>query len=495
MILPATPKAGAAREQGQALPRPDSQAGARVASAAAAVARLDAWLETMRTRAAGAARAHVPRGYGGPVAHWWQQSLLYTGAGLDWRYEGIITGYLELWGRTLPGQHRQDERWLTKARRAGDDLISGQLESGNFAESAFEINPATAGTPHEAACDAGLLRLALELRWTGHSGWESYAACAERNLRSFYIGQLWNPEALMIGDHPWRQSGPVTFVPNKAATACEALFLMAELSGESRWVEEYALPTLRWIQEHQLRGRKPAGGRGRSSSGERLRGAIAQNSIGTRRINKYFPLYNARCISALLQGYRWTGDEGYAESALGAMDFIARFAQGDGSLPTVVYPGARASTTPSWLAPLGDILRAADELAPLGFSADLSATEARLLGGQDESGGFQTARGFADQAGRSRTATRAQALPDVRDVLHVTGWCDKAFRYLASHAGSQIPAGLSAPFETDCILRGRAMHLVETPDRLEIASQGAVCYRWVKGEPWPQIASPEFWLR
>src|SRR5690242_5859072 len=39
-----------------------------------AVAGLDAWLESMRG----------PGGYGGPVVHWWQQSLIYTGAGLDW---------------------------------------------------------------------------------------------------------------------------------------------------------------------------------------------------------------------------------------------------------------------------------------------------------------------------------------------------------------------------------------------------------------------------
>src|SRR5438034_3584893 len=113
-----------------------------------AVAKLDAWFETMRG----------PGGYGGPVAHWWQQSLLYTGAGLDWRYEGMIAGYLRLWERT------GDERWLRKARRAGDDLVDGQLASGHYAASAFELNPATAGTPHEAACDVALLLLARALR-------------------------------------------------------------------------------------------------------------------------------------------------------------------------------------------------------------------------------------------------------------------------------------------------------------------------------------------
>src|SRR5690554_1264599 len=101
------------------------------------VARLEAWLETMRG----------PGGYTGPVAHWWQNCLFYTGPGLDWRYEGIITGYLTLYERT------GETRWLSKACRAGDDVLDGQLPSGHFAGSCFELNPYTAGTPHEAACD------------------------------------------------------------------------------------------------------------------------------------------------------------------------------------------------------------------------------------------------------------------------------------------------------------------------------------------------------
>lgn len=103
--------------------------------------RLEAWLETMRGHG----------GYGGPVAHWWEQSLIYTGAGLDWRYEGIIAGYIHLWERT------DDERWLAKACRAGDDLVDGQLADGHYAASAFEINPATAGTPHDVQALAAQL--------------------------------------------------------------------------------------------------------------------------------------------------------------------------------------------------------------------------------------------------------------------------------------------------------------------------------------------------
>lgn len=423
----------------------------------ATVAGLDAWFETMRG----------PGGYGGPVVHWWQQSLLYTGPGLDWRYEGIMAGYLRLWERS------GDERWLMKACRAGDDLVSRQLEHGHYPASAFEINPATAGTPHEAACDVGLLLLAHALRKAGRTGWEQYAACAERNLRAFYLKQLWDAETQSFRDSP----GVPSFVPNKAATACEALFLMAEISGEGRWVERYAIPTLNRVLEHQVTGIG------------NLDGAIAQNSFGVCRIEKYFPIYIARCIPALLCGYRWTNDERYVECALRAMAFIMRWADAEGSFPTVVYADQHVNSYPSWVAPLGDVLRAVDELRPYGFDADLSAALHRLLVGQDETGGIQTAIGFEAQAGGPRTGT-----PEVRDVLHVAGWCDKAFRYLAAHAGPKLLVVESRPSETACIFRGQSLWLVETPNMLEISRQGRICYRWRKGEPWAEIAAPEFWL-
>ncbi|HEX6292758.1 MAG TPA: hypothetical protein VFZ66_26475 [Herpetosiphonaceae bacterium] len=423
-----------------------------------AVAALAAWLDTMRG----------PGGYGGPVAHWWQQSLLYTGAALDWRYEGIIAGYLQLWQRT------HDPRWLRAARRAGDDLVSGQLPSGHFAASAFEINPATAGTPHEAACDVGLLLLALALRQAGSDDWQRYAACAERNLRAFYVEQLWDATAQAFRDSPQVPS----FVPNKAATACEAFFLLAEITGDAAWVERYALPTLDRILRHQVR------------DGSRLDGAIAQNSLGGRVIDKYFPIYIARCVPGLLRGYRWTDDERYADAALRAIRFVARWTEADGTCPTVIYANQRVNGNPCWIAPLGDVLRAADEARPYGFDADLSAMQHRLLAGQDATGGIQTATGFAAQAGG-----RLPKQPDVRDLLHVVGWCDKAFRYLAAHAGPALPGATSGTFEMPCVFQGRALRLVETPEHLEIGDRRGVCYRWRKGEPWPEIAAPAFCLR
>jgi len=424
-----------------------------------AVARLDAWLETM----------HGPGGYGGPVAHWWGQSLLYTGPGLDWRYEGIITGYLQLWERT------GDQRWLDKAQRAGDDLVDGQSDDGHFPASNFELNPATAGTPHEAACDVGLLSLSLALREADYASWERYAVSAERNLRGFYVGGLWDSEAQSFRDRPDIPS----FVPNKAATACEALFLLAELQGDATWVERYALPTLDRIVTYQVKG-----------SGK-LDGAIAQNSIGTNRVEKYLPLYIARCVPALLRGHAWANKDEYSDCARRAVQFIACWADEDGSLPTAIYPNQRVNRYPSWIAPLGDVLRAADALRPHGFENDLSATRERLLAGQDASGGFQTATGFGAQAGG-----RPPALLDARDLLHVAGWAGVAFRYLAANVGPHLPRGAqSTPFESACTFRGRAMRFRETTEELRISMNGEARYRWHKGAPWPELAEPEFWLR
>jgi hypothetical protein len=421
-----------------------------------AVARLDAWLDTMRG----------PDGYGGPVVHWWRQSMLYTGAGLDWRYEGIIGGYLALWERS------GERRWLAKARRAGDDLVRGQVQNGNFAASGFEINPATAGTPHEAACDAALLALASALRDIGDPNWEQYAQAAERNVYGFLVAQLWDADANAFRDDP----RAATFVPNKAATICDALLLLAELRGDALLVERYVRPTLDRLLEHQVRGQG------------RLDGAIAQNSFGRRQVEKYIPIYIARCIPALVRCYGWTGDERYLTAAMRAMAFIARWMDEDGTLPTVVYPGGRTTRFPSWIAPLGDVLRAGKLLRPYGFDASLGACERRLLAGQDASGGIRTAHGFAAQTGG-----RPKDMPDVRDLLHVAGWCDKAFRYLASRAGMVLPQASSLSVERACSFRGAQLWLRETPERLVVQHGERVVYEWRKGAPWASVAARAFW--
>jgi hypothetical protein len=359
---------------------------------AQAVYQLDAWLDSMRQ----------PGGYGGPVVHWWGDCLEYTGPGLDWRYEGIVIGYLNLWAGS------GDERWLAKARQAGDDLVAGQLPSANFRNSQFELNPGSGGTPHEAACDLALLRLGLALQSLGDPAWQVYCQAAERNLQEFYIGRLWDPVAASFRDDPDQPS----FVPNKSATLAEAFFAHDRLTGRSQWIERYALPALEAILAHQvLRGD--------------LAGAIYQNSFAGRKVASFFPYYIARCIPALLEAYAWTGDQRFAQAARQAARFILAWQYPDGSFPQVIYPGGRVNRYPQWVAGVGDILRCLMMANPSRQEFDPNTSLDWLLAGMKTDGGLCTAAGFQENAILKR-------LDGFRDRTSVCGWVDKSFRWLTS---------------------------------------------------------------
>jgi hypothetical protein len=420
-------------------------------------ADLAAWLETMRGT----------DGYGGPVAHWWRNCLSYTGAGLDWRYEGIISGYLTLWQRTGAPE------WLARARRAGDDLLRGQLPSGNFRHSSFEQNPYAGGAPHEAAADLSLLRLAAALRTTGDWDWECYTEAAEANLRCYYLGRLWDESVGAFRDSPEIPS----LVPNKICTLAEALFAWVGLSGAGEPVERYALPALRAVIALQVKD--PA----------RLAGAIPQNTLRGAVVDAYFPYYVARCVPALLLAYDHTGDERWLAAAVAAGEFIMRHVDRDGLLPQALYPRG-ANCFPQWIAPLGDVLRAIDLLRPRGFDADTSAIETALHAGCLPSGGVATARGFAAQISQRFDPT---APPDFRDHLPVAGWADKAFAWLAGRApeGRPLPPPQTAEVALDCAVRGQPARWRETAGEMALTAGGRTLYRWRKGKPWASTIAPE----
>ena len=434
------------------------------ASLIESILKLDGWLDTMRS----------PEGYGGPVAHWWQNCLQYAGAGLDWRYEGIILGYLNLYEKT------GNRLWLAKARRAGDDLVRGQLPSGSFRNSSFELNPYTGGTPHEAACDLALLHLSQKLKEMQDPGWQVYFAAAKNNIQDFYIGRLWDDGARCFRDHP----GVPSFVPNKAATLVEAILLFADVSGDAAYVDTCALPTLRAILDHQVR------------HGE-LDGGILQNSFRSKKVWKFFPYYIARCVPGLVSGYRWTGKEEYLDASLRAMAFVLRWRYDDGSFPQVVYPAGRMNRYPQWIAAVGDLLRAIELLRAFGFDEDTGPTARWLLQGQQPLGGIRTAHGFASQVSQRRP----DDLPEFRDLLPVCGWADKAFRYLSEAlptSASLCPSDEEQEererpemFQTDCVFRGQRMKYREDRLTLELWQGKRLLYRWRKGDPWPEVCEPE----
>lgn len=422
--------------------------------------KLDQWLDTMR----GA------DGYGGPVAHWWQNSLQFTGAGLDWRYEGIILGYLALWRKT------RTQVWRDKAQRAADDLVRGQLPEGNFRNSAFELNPYTGGTPHESAADIGLLHLAKALRSTGDPAWETYCRAAKLNLEGYYLARLWDANAGHFRDNLTIPS----FVPNKCATLCEALFALSELTGDANYIEQYMIPTLDKLLTLQVQEQP-------------LRGAIYQNALRGTLVAKFFPYYAARCVPALVLGYHYTGRQQYADAAVEAMRFVFRWCFADGSFAQVVYPSG-VNRYQQWIAGVGDILRAARMVEPFGLTLDLNASETWMLNGRQPCGGIGTAHGFEEQS----TQRKPRALPEFRDVLPVCGWCDKAFRYLAETLSDDdgTVSALAAndpvsPTEVDCLLRGQHVRYREDATSMTLQRGKDLLYHWRKGASWADVCSRE----
>ncbi|HUT61204.1 MAG TPA: hypothetical protein VNA25_25425 [Phycisphaerae bacterium] len=418
-----------------------------------AILRLDTWLDTMRT----------PAGYGGPVVHWWQDCLHFTGAGLDWRYEGIILGYLNLYERT------GDDLWLAKARRAGDDLVRGQLASGNYRNSSFEVNPYAGGTPHEAACDVALLCLARVLKEAADPAWQGYAAAAAKNLHGFIIGVLWDGERQTFRNAP----GDPAFVPNKAATIVEALLAWSALSGDEGLAACYARPTLEAIVACQM-----------LAPGDPLDGGIPQRVDKEHADGRYFPFYIARCVPALVQGAALFGDERYQDAARAVVAFLRCHRRPDGSFPQVIYANSRVNRYPQWVAGAADILRALDLVDDGGGDGSREATLNWLLAGL-QGPSPRTAHGFAAQVSQARPP----ALPDFRDLLGVAGWGDKAFRYLA---GLVTPSSLTlTPGNTiiyvPCLFQGSEALYREDDGRIEVRRGGELLYRWRKGTAWAKV--------
>jgi hypothetical protein len=418
----------------------------------------DAWLETM----------HGSNGYGGPIAHWWENCLEFTGAGLDWRYEGIILAYLNLYTKT------DDAQWLTKAKHAANDLIRGQLPTGLFRNSQYELNPYPAGTPHEAACDHGLLQLAAVLKAKNDDEWSVYADAATKNIHEFQIRWLWGDADSVFFDNLSKTS----FVANKSATLCEALFKHADITGDDALVQQYALPTLEMILKLQIQ------------EGE-LRGAICQSSASGKQVEWFFPYYIGRCVSGLITAYEWTHDERYLVAAQHATDFMMRWRYEDGSFPQIIYAPHQMNRYPQWIAGVGDILRVFERMNSVGnTSYTLEPSLQWLLAGHDVTGAIRTAHGFASHM----TQRKPRKLPEFRDLLPVVGWADKAFRFLTS----QLPDGsdlASKPtlqaFETQCLVRGNVATYYENDTEISLRRKNKLIYRWQKGQEWADTCAPE----
>jgi hypothetical protein len=324
------------------------------------------------------------------------------------------------------------------------------------------------------ACDVALLNLARTLRERGHE-WHPYAAAAERNLLEFVLSKLWRPEQRLFGN----TVDDAGFVPNKAATTVEALFAWAEFVGRSDITEEYVAPTLDAIVASQVRDRDSAHD-----------GAIPQRVETVPGGARFFPFYIARCLPALVEGYRKLEEPRYLEAAELALAYILRQQLPDGSFPQVLYDHGRVNRYPRWIAGVAEILRAAEDVAAAtDKEADhrLAKTREWLLDGQLHAGGFRTAAGFASQVSQRPPPDT----PDFADLLPVCGWNSMVFRYLSRHVNGAVlgEARRVAPRSVDeaCLFRGRRARYQEDSSVLKARRKDQTVYCWRKGTRWATI--------
>ncbi len=411
------------------------------------LAGIDAWLEGMRG----------PDGYTGPIAHWWETNLRFTGPIFDWRYEGIIDGYRTLYLKTgNPG-------FLHRAERAADDVLAAQLPDGRFSSSSFQFGPVPGGTPHEAGIDAALLLLAKTMRQQDLNGYERYQASAQANLEQYWFGVLWDGRGFM--DQPYN---PV-LVANKHATLLEALLVYGELLGRS--FEEYTAACLRVIRSAYVPSGPQAGG-------------IVHLGIGPSRLA--VSIYTARTMNGVLSYYLHDGDPSLPPFLQGAVSFLEKLLTSSG-VAWGVYGSGETALNPQMIAGAGDVLRFLLRAAAAGIDTGTVADRLgrTLLVSQLPSGGLPTARGFV-----AKGLARSPRTVELRDILPVAGWVDKTFRALTAWLpeGSQLPAAVVRPYGVKVAWRGRVVEFREDGAQFEVIDQrGKPVYVWRKGTRAPQI--------
>jgi hypothetical protein len=136
-----------------------------------------------------------------------------------------------------------------------------------------------------------------------------------------------------------------------------------------------------------------------------------------------------------------------------------------------------------------DLLASHDSTYP-STSDHYQALLQTLTAGQLPSGGIITGHGFASQIQQRDLAANTL---DFRDVIPVVGWCDKAFRYLASHVpiNQSLPPAALSPYETKCCIRKQNATWHEDEKTMTSKSADKLLYQWQKGSDWVSVSTPE----
>jgi hypothetical protein len=373
---------------------------------------------------------------------------------LDWRYEGIVMGYINLYRKT------KQQVWLDKAKRAALDLTDGQYPCGNYRYSSFERGAVPGGTPHEAGADIALLNLAKLLQEESNSEWLVLYKKAANNIENYLLRHLWT------GEYFRNLPGSKYYVANKSATILEALLLYYDFlctldHSYAKRVMSIITKTADSIVRLGLSG-----------------GGIAHSS--TRRDSHVF--YTARCLWPLAKLYEVTSKENYLKVAEQIAHFISQMRRPEGGFYQVQYHNGKIGKYPIWIAACGDILHALSTINGLtvNYNELIEINTTWLLRHQDSCGAIRTSHGFGIWLGNQNEKQES----DFNDILHVCGWNDKAFRFLSSllAEGSNIPPPNTEPCQVDCFYNGKKAIYYEDENQISVWSQKGrkPLYHWNK---------------
>ena len=373
---------------------------------------------------------HQKGGYGGPVVHYWNNSFHYTGPRQDWRVEGLMATFLALDRPPQKGLSARSE-WLNKAYALGKHAVDAQRKDGSFIISEFEETPGFwhSAQPHECAVDIGLLLLGERLQNRQDADATIFIHAAERNLKKILIGKFWNEKEQTFQQYQRGQfdEAPNLFVPNKIATACEALVRAYQLTHQKEYLE-YAEKAAKKILELQ-------------SSAKETRGGIFQSNRGERIIT----IYTARCVRPLLLLGKVTGKHAYTRAAKQAAKFMAAQQNKHGGFDFGTTETGEKITFPRFVAGSGEILSALHQAG--GFASAYARGMKWLLTHQHSNGGFSSFEGLTQKNTFDKTLSGASWM----DELAVVGWNDKALRLLAENFSGKLPVSTNTrTWKTDC---------------------------------------------
>lgn len=323
--------------------------------------------------------------YGGPVVHYWRNSMPYSGYGVDWRYEGLVKSFILLY-------EKGGERYFVeKLREIGDFIILNQRAGGGFSNCGFEANPSfnRGAMPHEASVIIALLEISRVFKKNGIS-WKIYYDAAKKQIDNYLIPNFWDEkEKAFVQYEKFRGQTENIFVPNKMATISEALGLMYNLGGNKNYWK-FGLSNMR-----------------KAVSLTDENGGSTQSEKNTKKIT----FYNAREVPALLA-------YGFDEVAKQKVRFIENMWDNGFAFGEIE---SRKMNYPKFVAGSGAILKAISLVRKPGKKyVDYLIKNVRA------NGSIQSFEGLAN-----KNTFEKKLRPCLDDQFSVVGWMDKTLEFLA----------------------------------------------------------------